>query len=387
MILFGRLGGMRELFMAGMGFALILVVGFMLVWLRGGRVAVRRTIDPARTAVGRRVRVELIVEAIGRVGVGPILLSDKIPEVLGPSPRLALSGGMGKRQRGVAYALAPRMRGRYQIGPVEVTHTDPFGAIRRRQQVSKTTPLLVVPAFEEIGVLPTATQRLGVVRHSPLVGNGDEFYALRNYVEGDDLRKIHWPTSMRTGELVIRQEELLAEPRALIVLDTAASKHAGTGPDASLEAAVSACASVGVLALRKRMRLDVITTDGPLMSTRSPTEGTFLEALAGVQPSRHTKLVRALQRANRPAAGRPGLIVVITPDLRRDELNVLAIRLRGAVAGALVWINASTFANKTMQRRPIPSLHSFGLPLVSVSRGTSFRQAWHTSVKDVALAR
>ncbi len=373
--------------MAGIGFALIIGIGFVLVWLRGGRVAVRRTIDPARTSVGRRVRVELIVEATGRVGVGPILLSDKIPEVLGPSPRLALPGGMGKRQRGVAYALAPRMRGRYAVGPVEVTHTDPFGAVRRRQQVSKTSPLLVVPAFEEISVLPTATQRLGVVRHSPLVGSGDEFYALRAYQEGDDLRKIHWPTSMRTGELAIRQEELLAEPRALIVLDTAASKHAGAGPDASLEAAVSACASVGVLALRKRMRLDVITTDGPLLATRAPSETQFLEALATVPASRHTKLTRALQRAHRPAAGRPGLIVIITPDLRRDELNAIALRLRGAVAGALVWINSSSFASKPSGRKQVPSLSSFGLPLVAVSRGTSFRQAWHTSIKDVALAR
>ncbi|MCA1830952.1 MAG: DUF58 domain-containing protein [Actinobacteria bacterium] len=386
MILFGRLGGMRELFMAGIGFALILLIGAALVWLRGGRVAVRRTIDPARTSVGRPARIELIVEASGRVGVGPVLLSDKVPEILGPSPRLALPGGIARRQRGVAYPLTPRMRGRYVIGPVEITHTDPFGAVRRRQQVSKTSPLLVVPAYEEINVLPTATQRLGVVRHSPLVGTGDEFYALRAYQEGDDLRKIHWPTSMRTGELVIRQEELLAEPRALIVLDTAASKHVGTGPEASLEAAVSACASVGILALRKRMRLDVLTTDGPLMKTRAPTESVFLEALATLRASRHTKLTRALQRAHRPAAGRPGLIVIISPDLRRDELNAIALRLRGAVAGALVWIDAASFAPTKANRR-VPSLLSFGLPLVSVSRGTSFRQAWHTSVKDVALAR
>jgi uncharacterized protein (DUF58 family) len=387
MILFGRLGGMRELFMAGVAFALILAIGFALVWIRGGRVAVRRTVEPARTSVGRKVRIELIVEAVGRVGVGPILLSDKIPSAVGPSPRLALPGGMGKRQRGVAYTLAPRLRGRYEIGPVEITHTDPFGAVRRTQEISKTSRLLVVPAFEDISVLPTATQRLGVVRNSPLVGHGDEFYALRQYQEGDDLRKIHWPTSMRTGELVIRQEELLAEPRALIVLDTAASKHQGTGPEASLESAVSACASVGVLALRKRMRVDVLTTDGPLMKTRTPSERDLLEALATLQPSRHTKLTRALQRAHRPAAGRPGLIVVISPDLRRDEMNVLALRLRGAVAGALVWIDAASFGAKGSSRRPIPSLQSFGLPLVRVSRGTSFRQTWHTSIKDVALAR
>jgi len=387
MIIFGRLGGMRELFMAGVAFALLLLIGFGLVWLRRGRISVRRSVSPARTSVGGQVRVELIVEATGRIGVGPVLLSDHIAADLGPSPKLALPGGMRRRQRGVAYTLVPRMRGRYEIGPVEITHTDPFGAIRRRQKTSGTSKLLVVPSFEEINVLPTATQRIGIVRHSPLVGHGDEFYALRAYQEGDDLRKIHWPTSMRTGDLVIRQEELLAEPRALIVLDTAASKHEGTGPGASLEAAVSAAASVGTLALRKRMRIEVVTTDGPLLNTRAPSESEYLEALAVVKVSRHTKITRALDRTYRPAAGRPSLVVVISPDLRRDEMRAVALRLRGPVAGAFVWIDASSFATKGGQRRAVPSVAAMGLPAVRLSKGLSFRHAWHTSVKDVALAR
>ncbi len=387
MILFGRLGGMKELFMAGVGFALILGIGFVLVWFRRGNVAVRRSVSPSRTSVGLPVRVELIVEAIGRVGLGPILLSDHIPADLGPSPKLALPGGVRRRQRGVAYNFVPRMRGRYEIGPVQITHTDPFGAIRRRQQASGTTKLVVVPSFEEITVLPTATQRIGVIRHSPLVGHGDEFYALRQYQEGDDLRKIHWPTSMRSGELFIRQEELLAEPRALIVLDTAASKHQGSGPGASVEAAVSAAASVGSLAIRKRMRLEVITTDGPLMQARSPSEGDFLEALAGVKASRRAKITPALERTFRPSAGRPALVVVISPDLRRDELRAVALRMRGPVAGAFVWIDASSYATKPGQRRPVPSVARTGLPAVRLQNGMSFRHIWHTSIKDVALAR
>jgi len=387
MIAFGRLGGMRELFMAGVGFALILLVGFGLVWLRRGGVTVRRSVSPTRTSVGVPVRVELIVEAVGRVGLGPVLLSDHIARDLGPSPRLALPGGVRRRQRGVAYTFVPRMRGRYNIGPVEITHTDPFGAVRRRQKTSGTSKLVVVPSFEEISVLPTATQRLGVIRTSPIVGHGDEFYALRAYQEGDDLRKIHWPTSMRTGDLVIRQEELLAEPRALIVLDTAASKHEGTGPGASLEAAVSVAASVGVLALRKRMRLELVTTDGPLMKSRTPYEGEFLEALAGVKASRGTKITPALERTYRPAGGRPALVVIISPDLRRDEMRAVALRLRGPVAGAFVWIDASSYATNGAQRRAVPSVAALGLPAVRLGNGMSFRHVWHTNIKDVALAR
>jgi uncharacterized protein (DUF58 family) len=242
--------------------------------------------------------------------------------------------------------------------------------------------LLVLPSFEEISVLPSGAQRIGVVRHSPLVGYGDEFYALRQYEEGDDLRKIHWPTSAKTGELVIRQEELLAEPRALIVLDTAETKHFGTGADASLEAAISACASVGVHALRRRMRIEVITPDGPLLQTRRVSEQEFLEALATLKASKKTGIARALERSDRPRAGRPGLVVTISPGLRRDDLRAVALRMRGAIPGAIVYVDAQSYEGKrARQKKPAPPRLAV-VPVVHLRSGESFKKAWHTTIKD-----
>jgi uncharacterized protein (DUF58 family) len=394
MLVFGRLTGLRELVMAGAAFALVLITGFGLVWIRGGRIKVRRTVTPPRTNVGREVHVELHVEADGHLGMGPVLLADRLPADVGPTPRLALPGGTRRRHRAVAYTVAPRLRGRHAIGPLEVTHTDPFGAVRRRQEIAGSSALLVYPSYEEVSVLPSAVQRIGIIRHSPLVGHGDEFYALRAYEEGDDLRKVHWPSSLRKGELVIRQEELLAEPRALIVLDTAASKHRGTGAGASIEAAVSVCASIGILALRRRMRVEVVTNEGPLLPTRHPSEDQLLEGLALVAPSRGS-IGKALERSFRPRTGRPALIVVITPELRRDDVRSIALRSRNSAAGAIVWIDAASFEARSFgsgasgRRRRPPGGHSLVLPfpVVALHAGDSFRQAWHTTIKDVALAR
>jgi uncharacterized protein (DUF58 family) len=387
MLVFGRLTGLRELVMAGAAFALLIGTGFVLIWFRGGRVDVRRTITPSRTTVGRPVRIELTVDAVGRLGLGPVLLADQIPSEVGPSPRLSLPGGMRRRHRAVAYSVSPRLRGRHSVGPLEVTHTDPFGAVRRRQEVAGHSPLLVYPSYEEVSVLPSAVQRLGIVRNSPIVGQGDEFYALRAYMEGDDLRKIHWPSSARTGEVMIRQEELLAEPRALIVLDTTLSKHRGVGPDASIEAAVSACASLGVLALHRRMRIEVVTNDGPLLRTRNPSKDEFLEALAMVQPSKKT-IARALER-ERAHAGRPALVIVITPDLRREEVRAIALRARSSPAGAIVWLDAASYETPGTRRRRAtsPQGRFLPFPLISLRSGESFRHVWHTNIKDVALAR
>jgi uncharacterized protein (DUF58 family) len=385
MLVFGRLSGLRELVMAGAAFALVLIVGLVLVWARSGRVRVERHVMPARTTVGGHVRVELTVEAAGWLGSGPVLLTDKLASDVGPSPRLALPGGSRRRARSVAYHLSPRLRGRHAIGPLEVTHTDPFGAARRRQEVATTSTLLVYPAYEDVTVLPTAVQRIGIVRSSPNIGQGDEFYALRAYEEGDDLRKIHWPSSLKTGELFIKQEELLAEPRALIVLDTAAAKHRGEGATASLEAAVSAAASLGVLALHRRMRLEVVTNEGPLLRTRNPSKDEFLEALALVAPSRGG-ISRALDRADR-TRGRPALVVVITPDLRREEVRSIAVRARNSPAGAIVWVDAASFEGTKSRRGLVPHAHMLPFPIVPLRAGQSFRTQWHRSIKDVALAR
>jgi uncharacterized protein (DUF58 family) len=389
MLVFGRLGGMRELIMAGASFGLVLGLGAVLVWLRGGRVHSHRKVVPTQAFVGGRVRVELTVEAGGRIGLGPLLLADRLPRALGPSPRLALPGGGGHaRRRAVAYTITPRLRGRYTIGPLELTHTDPFGAVRRNVNAPGSSPLLVLPAFEEISALPTGVQRVGIVRNSPLVGQGDEFYALRAYEEGDDLRKIHWPTSAKIGQLVVRQEELLAEPRALIVLDTTASKHKGRGPGASLEAAVSACASVGVLAIRRRMRIDVLTPDGPLLKHRTPSERQLLHALAVVEASKQPSLANALERtAGRP--GRAALVVVITPGLNRDELRAMAARAKGSAAGAIVLIDASSFDRKAQRssRTTESELAMLSLPVMRLRAGDSFRTVWNAGIYGVALAR
>ncbi|MEX2392847.1 MAG: hypothetical protein WD826_00065, partial [Actinomycetota bacterium] len=116
MLIFGRLTGLKELVMAGAAFGLVLIAGATMIWARGVRISVSRTFTPPRTAVGGQVRVELVVEADGRLGIGPVLFADKLPPDVGPTPRLALPGGVTKRRRAVAYSVTPRMRGRHPIG-------------------------------------------------------------------------------------------------------------------------------------------------------------------------------------------------------------------------------------------------------------------------------
>ncbi len=384
----GRVLGLRELVMAGVALLVVVGIGAAAVRLRQTDVAAARTIAPTRVRAGQDVRVDLTLAGRGSAGSGPVLAVDQLPESLGRSVRLTLdptrSAGLHRR---IAYLVGPKMRGRYRIGPLELLFTDPFGCVQRREPVPGHADLVVYPSYETISTLPSGAQRLGGVRRSPMLGQGDEFYALRSYQDGDDLRKVHWPSSAKLGHMVIRQEELLAEPRLLMVLDTCVAKHRGEGPGASVEAAISAAASVGSLALRRRMRVDVVTPEGTLIRTRRPNEEELLESLAFLEPSDRTDLVSALTGIDRRRSGRAALVVVISPTLERAELGALAHLVAGTSGGALVDVDAPTFAGAPPAPQRPPAAGILGLPVVRLGAEASFRRAWESGVRDVALAR
>ena len=90
---------------------------------------------------------------------------------------------------------------------------------------------------------------------------GDEFAALREYEIGDDLRKVHWPATARTGELFIRQDTSYREPYVVIVLDTRPDAHV----DDSFETAVEVVASLLVRLTRDGRRVAVRTSTGAVL--------------------------------------------------------------------------------------------------------------------------
>ena len=85
---------------------------------------------------------------------------------------------------------------------------------------------------------------------------GDEFLTLREYELGDDLRRVHWRSTARTGELMIRQDEARWRSRAAVVLDVHPDGH----DDESFEVAVEAAASVVARLVRLQRRVEVVTS-------------------------------------------------------------------------------------------------------------------------------
>ncbi|HUR77215.1 MAG TPA: DUF58 domain-containing protein [Acidimicrobiales bacterium] len=313
----GRTVGLRELYgIAGLGVGL--VVAAFVVTRTSNRVRVTRTISPSRVHVDQAWRVELTATNEGRRR----------------SSLLAVSTTFSAGQRYARFALAPLdpgasvtaafrlpsdKRGVFTLGPLVLERSDIFSLVSQKTEAAPTAKLTVYPRVDDIaapdgvGVTDPLTDSPGPRR----VGTtGGDFFALTEYEEGDDLRRVHWPSVARTGRLMIRQDETPWRGRTTVVLDLRAGVHTL----GSFEDVLSAGASV-LLAGGARNGLVRLVTTGPFDSGFGAGRvflDHLLEVLALAEPQQHlgTGAFAALgtvsRRATAAGAAREGPCVITT---------------------------------------------------------------------------
>ena len=141
---------------------------------------------------------------------------------------------------------------------------------------------------------------------------GDEFLTLREYELGDDLRRVHWRSTARTGELMIRQDEARWRSQAAIVLDVHPDGH----DSESFEVAVEATASVVARLVRLQRRVEVITSAGSILGTGGDPRHDVIDRLATVGTDPTDRLATVLE--NLRAHRRVDLVVAVLGRVGRD---------------------------------------------------------------------
>jgi uncharacterized protein (DUF58 family) len=243
------------------------------------------------------------------------------------------------------YSLRCQRRGVYEVGPLVAVGSDPLGLSRRARVVATPFELLVHPRVEVVSDRPLTRQfedppiRPPVSKPWP---SGLEFYGMREYVPGDDLRRIVWRATARTGRVMVREAEQGITDHITIILDTDRGSHSrdDAGVSESFEAGCRAAASLGVRHLRDGYEVRCETNGGPL--TR-PLRGAgsqlmLLDGLARLGLAREP-LSRALMRliAN---PRRDAHNILITPRLGQHEAAQLKLFLNTGVSVmvvALIW--------------------------------------------------
>jgi uncharacterized protein (DUF58 family) len=136
------------------------------------------------------------------------------------------------------------------------------------------------------------------------------FHTLREYVLGDDIRRVHWKTTARTGTLMVREHVDTSQPSTVVVLDTRRDRYTGDG----FEDAVDVAASVVAASQRKGFPIRFVTTAGDLHLVRAGQRGQDLaDFLAAVQAADAAESGASMQRAAVTALGgrdRDAMIVI-----------------------------------------------------------------------------
>jgi uncharacterized protein (DUF58 family) len=330
------------------------------------------------------VTVELEIENRSTASTSYLLVEDRLPSALGRSARLVLAGVPAQRSQVARYTLVPPVRGRYPLGPMVVEQADPFALTRRRIEFRVLDELIVTPEVERLGDDADARTGTptGASRARRLLRTGEEFFTMRQYQTGDDLRRIHWPSVARTGELMIRQDESSRRARGVMLLDT---REGALGPSRSpgFERAVSVAASIGVLMLRSGFSLRLALGETHVLPV---AEEQLLDTLAGVAHHTSRAISPALARLRREASPDATLVVVTGPPAPPELTSI--IRAGAAFGPRLaVVVNpadpATTPAGKADLVRDRAqsarlSLARSGWDVLVLSPSMRLRDAWQT---------
>jgi uncharacterized protein (DUF58 family) len=325
-----RIVGSPDLHMIALALIVLVPLAALLVRATRHDLTATRRLSSRRVFPGTRLEVHLEVHNRGRRRTSLLLLEDRIPPSLGRPARAALADVPPGGRRDVTYRISARGRGRFPIGPLAVWVGDPFDLIRHRIEFPDRHDLIVYPEVEDLGAMPLAAPTGGAGESSTrqLFRAGDEFYTMRQYETGDDLRRIHWPSVARTGKLMIRQDEAVRRAQASILLDTRASAL-GDHSDA-FERAVSTAASIGSHYLRAGFALRLGTPD---RAPRILDRDQFLELLALIRPSRSGQITPALRQLRQSSA--PGTALVVVTHVPIPEEVAALSRLGSGYATSL----------------------------------------------------
>ena len=374
----GRLLGISELFALAAGATALVAGALVYVHVTRFQLEATRALHPPRVHAGSPSRVELTVRNTG-TRPSPVL-GVRDPFDGGRRwARFLLSPLASGEMARAAYRLPTDTRGVYDLGPLQVHLTDPFGVAALRIPAAPATQLTVYPHVDVVPPLPHtlgSDPNAGVDHPTALGRGGEDFYALRPYEQGDDLRRVHWPSTAKTGDLMIRQDEMPWQGRATIVLDARRGVHNAT----SLELAVSAAASVVSAAWRQRTLIRLVGTDGVDSGFGAGTAhvDAVLEHLATIEAHRHGELGGVLERVRRDGQG--GALAVVTTAGAPDQDLLRIARLRARFGGVvLVLFDRSSF-DPAARDAPAARAALPGTRLVRVTRSTPFSAAWHQSL-------
>jgi uncharacterized protein (DUF58 family) len=309
------------------------------------RLSCTRSVTPPRLPAGQTASLTIKMSNVSKLRTGLLLAEDTVPYALGSRPRFIFEGIGGGGSRSFTYQLGSDTRGRYTVGPLRVRVADSFGLVSITRAFSSTSTLTVTPRIVSLTRPPVGGTWLGDSEQGrrSIAASGEDDVAPRDYRMGDSLRRVHWRSTARRGELMVRREEQFWRNTATLFLDTRRAAYSA----AMFELAVTAAASIGVHLAGEGFEARLVTDLGEVPSQGAFSD-TLLETLAVVKPSRAAGLEAGV--ADLGTVG--GQVIAVLGEVSAEQVRELAATRRGnapAMALLLVEEGARDTAATTAQ--------------------------------------
>ena len=386
MLTFGIMIGVPVVTTSGSLLLLLVLGGVAAVGLpgvaaaRGGVRMVRRVI-PHPVTVGEPATVEVVLTSTAPLArLSGLEISEQAARELSGSGGLRARVHREPGRLRLSYPIMPARRGRWAVGPLQVRRSDLFGVAHWRGPLGEPMQVAVRPRIHPV-VGDTRAESTDVDR----AATGTRMPAaddalLRDYRPGDDLRRVHWRSSARRGELLVRQDERAARRPASVVLDLPRD-------DPAAEWSISLAASVAVALVRSGHRVRLLGGDvlGTSTDHHPPdTEGVAVDAILDqtvdltLPPTpfvRDEWLRVAVDTLSQEGSGAE-LVFAVVGGLDPDALAALA-RLGDANLGwAMVRTGTDPSRNNPDHLRTLEALRRAGWTVCPVDVGEDIPLCW-----------
>jgi uncharacterized protein (DUF58 family) len=339
-----------------------------------------RAAPPARLLLDQDTDVTLVLTNTSNRRTRLQLAEEHVDHLLGDRPRFILPAMRPGDIREARYRIRAQVRGQYRIGPLTLYRHDPFGLANVAISMPGVSTILVLPRIELLGNGRPRTKNIGTEGAIPGLTalHGEDDVAVRNFREGDDLRRVHWPSTAHRSQLMVRQENPPELRRAVIVLDSRAAGHRGSGATGSFEWAVSATASIAthLSSHDYKFHLASSETTAAAKATQVVDIEDALATLAMAQLSTSQKFHEVLSWG-RPLTATRGLVIAILTDHDETALRKAAALRPPGGTGLLVLLDSARFAQpQTQAQAQAPTARTVALADVFAGAG------WSTCVAD-----
>jgi uncharacterized protein (DUF58 family) len=361
--------GDGELFLAGAFLLIAQAIAIAYVRLYRPNLRVARRLGTAAVHNGDTVQVTLDLRNQGSRTARNLDVVDTV-EALGVA-HFEVSGIGGGQSVTATYRVICRPRGIYRVGPINTVAGDPLGLAEFPAGEGPIDQLVVYPTVERLTGFPIIRGQdpsMAAARPEHAQRGGEDFYTLREYQRGDDLRRVHWPSSARTDHLMIRQLETPWQSRALVFLDVRGSVYES---DDAFETAVSGAASVVTHLVRSGFDADLWAGDPHAID--ATRYAAVMEKLALVQPAGDLDLEAVATRIRQKGGG--GALVIVTGTADRTLVAVQQLLNRDYPTTVLLGASSTT-------PQTLAGFHRLGVTTVSVAPGADWAPQWILSMGE-----